>query len=107
MWAVKGNNIEMTEGDWGVTLPITVSVGATITASDQFKLEILDGHNGNVIISKDYSNISNSTINLALTSAETAKLKPMSYVWRLDWYQAGSFLCSIVPEASFKVVDKA
>lgn len=107
MWAVKGNNIEMTEGDWGVALPITVSVGSSISASDQLKLEILDGHNGNVIISKDYSNISYDTIRLTLTQAETAKLKPRSYVWRLDWYQAGSFLCNVVPEASFKVVDKA
>ena len=107
MWAAKGNNIEMDEGDWGVALPISVSVGTTITASDHFKLDILDGHNGSVIISKDYSNISNDTIQLALTQAETAKLKPRSYVWRLAWYQSGTFNCFLVPEASFKVGDTA
>lgn len=107
MWTVRDNiNISMDEGDWGVELPISVS-GITITSSDSLRLSILDGYDGPAIITKEYSNLSNNTINLELTQQESAKLKPRSYVWRLDWYQDENFQCNLIKGASFKVVNGA
>ena len=106
MWYAKGNNIEMTQGDYGVQLPITIS-GPTFTASDAVKFTLKDGAGGPVILEKTFTGISGNTVNLELTAAETAKLQPRSYVYNLDWYQSGNFLCNIIGNASFKVVGKA
>ena len=62
---------------------------------------------GAIILEKTFTNISSNTINLELTAADTAKLQPRSYVYNLDWYQSGNFLCNIIGNASFKVVGKA
>lgn len=107
MWTVRDNiNISMDEGDWGVELPILVS-GITITESDSLRLSILDGYDGPAIITKRFSDITGNTINLVLTKAESAKLQPRSYVWRLDWYQDDNFQCNLIKGASFKVVNGA
>lgn len=107
MWTVKDNiNISMDEGDWGVELPIQVT-GTTLTASDALRLSILDGRDGAAVITKEFSNVQNNAISLELTHAESQKLRPRSYVWRLDWYQSGSFHCNLINGASFKVVDGA
>lgn len=105
-WEVKGNNIEMTQGDYGVQLPMVIS-GPTITSSDSVKFTLKDGVGGPVILEKTFTNISSNTINLELSEADTAKLQPRSYVYNLDWYQSGNFLCNIIGNASFKVVWKA
>lgn len=106
MWTVKGNQIQMTEGDWGVELPITV-IGTTLTASDNIKFTLKDGVGGATILEKTYSSFTNNAFDLELTAADTQKLKPKSYVYNLDWYQNGSFLCNIIGNESFKVVGKA
>jgi hypothetical protein len=106
MWAAKGNNIEMTQGDYGVQLPIVIS-GPTLTSSDAVKFTLKDGVGGAIILEKTFTNISSNTINLELTAAESATLQPRSYVYNLDWYQSGNFLCNIIGNANFKVVGKA
>ena len=106
MWAVQGMTIQMAEGDYGIQLPITVS-GTTLTASDALKITILTAKNGRVILEKEFTNISDNTVNLELTEAETALFEPKIYVYRLDWYQDGQFMCNLFSEASFRVVDKA
>lgn len=106
MWAVSGKNIAMTEQDYGVSLPITVG-GATLGALDSIKLTIKDKNNGTTVLTKTYSNITQNTFNLELTEQESALLKVGSYVYSLDWYQNGSFMCNIIASASFRVVDKA
>lgn len=103
MWAVKGNNIQMTAGDWGVGLPITIS-GASVTASDEIRFTIKDGYGGTKILEKTYQNPGN-TVNLSLTRSESTRMKPGSYVYRLDWYHDGSFWCNIIPNAEFRVVE--
>ena len=105
-WKVKGDNVEMSQGDYGVQLPFVIS-GPTITSSDAVKFTLKDGVGGPVILEKTFTSISNNTINLELTAADTAKLQPRSYVYNLDWYQNGSFLCNVIGAASFKVVGKA
>ena len=104
MWAVSGNHLTMTEGDWGVQLPVTVS-GVTFSASDSVRIVIKKGETA--LVSKEYTNIAQNTVNLELTEAQSALLPVGSYVYSLDWYQNGAFMCNIIPTAVFKVVDKA
>ena len=106
MWAAIGNNLKMAEGDFGIALPITIT-GPTFTSSDAVKLTIKDKNNGSVLLEKDFSNISQNTVSLELTSAETALLPVGGYVYSLDWYQLGHFMCNIILSARFEVEDKA
>lgn len=104
MWAVSGNYLTMCEGDWGVQLPVTIS-GVTFSNNDAVKIVIKKGDT--VLITKDYDNISQNTVNLELTEAESSLLPVGNYTYSLDWYQDGAFMCNIIPTAAFKVVDKA
>ena len=106
MWNVNGQDLKMVEGDWGIQLPVTVS-GTTLTASDELKLTIKTAINGDTIVSKTFTNIQQNTVNRELTEAESALLPVGTYVYLLDWYQDGAFMCNIVPYALFKVVEKA
>ena len=106
MWNSNGFNLQMTEGDFGVRLPITIT-GPTFTAADEVMLTIKTAVNGDTILTKTFDNISQNTVNLILTASESALLPVGSYVYSLDWYQSGQFLCNIIPTALFKVVEKA
>lgn len=106
MWAVNGQDLKMCEGDFGLILPVTIS-GATFSAQDEVKMTIKDGMNGETVIEKTFSNISQNTVNLEITEEETALLPVGAYVYSLDWYQDGAFMCNIIPCASLKVGDKA
>lgn len=106
MWNVNANNIQMCEGDFGVRLPITIT-GPTFSTADTVKLTIKTAVNGDTILEKDFSDISQNTVNLILTATESALLPVGNYVYCLDWYQSGQFLCNIIPTAFYKVVDKA
>ena len=106
MWGVSGHELKMTEGDYGMALPITIS-GTTLTASDEVVMTIKSKANGDTILTKTYDNIDKNTFNFELTEAETQLLPVGSYVYSLDWYQDGAFMCNIIPCAAFKVVDKA
>ena len=104
-WTVKNTTLSMAEGDWGVALPITVDE-VTLTEHDLLKFTFKDQNNGNVILTKEYTPVEN-TANLSFTEAETALFPVGQYVYSLDWYQSGAFLCNIIPTATLKVVDKA
>ena len=106
MWVVNKQTLQMVEGDWGIELPISVD-GVTFTASDEVLITIKTEKNGETVLTKNYENISDNTVNLSLTEAESKLLKVGSYVYSLDWYQDGAFYCNIIPSAAFKVVDKA
>lgn len=106
MWNVIGQDLRMVEGDYGLELPITIT-GPTFGTNDEVKLTIKTARNGDTILEKVFSEISQSTIKLELTEEESRQLPVGSYVYVLDWYQSGAFLCNLIPAASFKVVDKA
>lgn len=106
MFYSNGYNIQMTEGDFGIELPITMT-GPTFAAEDSVKLTIKDAINGNTLLEKDFSNIQNNTINFELTREESEQLPVGSYVYSLDWFQTGHFLCNIIPASAYKVVEKA
>lgn len=104
MWNVNGTTLNMTEGDWGVKLPVTVT-GVTFTANDSVRIKIQRGET--TIIEKEYTNITQNTFDLEFTEAESALLPVGSYLYSLDWYQDGAFMCNIIPSGMFLVGDKA
>lgn len=105
-WSVNGNNLSKAEEDYGVELPLELS-GMTLGAQDCIKIVFKDKKNGDVILEKDFSNIVDNTVNLVFTEEESALFPVGSYVYRLDWYQNGNFMCNIIECATLKVVDKA
>ena len=104
MWNVNGITLNMTEGDWGVKLPVTVT-GVTFTENDSVRIKIQ--RDETTIIEKEYTNITNNTFDLEFTEAESALLPVGSYLYSLDWYQDGAFMCNIIPSGLFMVGDKA
>ena len=106
MWAVTGLNLNMTEQDYGVQLPVEVR-GAEFGPADTIKLVIKEKMNGPSILEKDFTNLSENIFNLVLTQAESNSLPVGDYVYRLDWYNNGSFMDCLVERSHFKVVDKA
>ena len=106
MWRVSVLNLTMTEGDYGIQLPVTIN-GTTFAANDSVKLTIKDKPNGTVIVEKTFTNIQHNTVNLEITEAESALLPVGVYAYILDWYQSGAFMCNVIENATFKVVDKA
>lgn len=105
MWAVYGNDLSMAEMDYGLKLPVIIN-GATFAENDEVKLTIKTAVNGETLIEKTYGAIVDNTVDFELTEAESSLLPVGCYVYRLDWYQDGAFMCNIIPYASFKVVDK-
>ena len=104
MWYANGITLNMTEGDWGVKLPVTVT-GVTFTANDSLRIKIQ--RDETTIIEKEYTNITQNTFDLEFTEAESALLPVGSYLYSLDWYQDGAFMCNIIPSGMFLVGDKA
>ena len=106
MWNVSGTTLIMTEGDYGIKLPVTIS-GTTLAAGDSVKLTFKAKQNGDELLVKDFDSITDNTVDLKLTESEAALFPVGSYVYSLDWYQDGNFMCNIIPSAILKVVDKA
>lgn len=105
MWSVNGKELRMAEGDFGIELPFSVS-GVTFSESDVLKFTFKKKVNDAVILVKEYVPTENKA-NLVFTEDETALFPVGSYVYSLDWYQSGNFMCNIIAVSSFKVVDKA
>ena len=108
MWVVNAPNdpnIKMAEGDFGIILPIKVK-GLNFSAADSIDIVIKSKFNGEDLIHKTYNNIENDTVPFELTEAESALLPIGQYVYRIDWYQNGNFMCNIIVQGTLKVVDK-
>lgn len=107
MWIVTNDyDLKMAEGDYGIELPIKIS-GFSLGASDVVAIVIKKAENGDLILTKLFSNIQQNTIKLEFTAEESALLPIGTYVYRMDAYQEGNYLCNLVPSASLKVVDVA
>lgn len=106
MWQNNGDNIEMAEGDFGFSLPITVS-GIAFGPSDALRMVVKPFAGGPVLYKKEFTNVLGNVIQVNLTAEESAALKVGTYVYRLDWYRGATLLCNIVKAAKFKVVKKA
>lgn len=105
MWTYIGNNIRMTEGDFGIGLPIIIK-GGIFTDEDVIRITIKKAANDAVILEKDFTPIYN-TIELKFTEAESALFPVGNYVYSMDWYRGDVLLCNVTPLAYFKVFDKA
>lgn len=106
MWAVTDTNLSMAEGDYGIKLPIIVH-GAEFAASDTLRFTFLEAPNKREILQKEYTEIEQNTVNLEFLESESSLFTPGNYYYRLDWYQSGNFMCNIIPQSIFRVVDKA
>ena len=53
------------------------------------------------------TNITDNTVSLEFSEADSSLLPVGKYVYRLDIYQDNAFMCNVIPIASIKVVDKA
>ena len=105
-WEVNGHNVSMAEEDFGVGIPLNLK-GMTLGAQDSVKVTFKDKANGTVILEKDFSNIVQNTVEIVLTEEESALFPVGTYVYLVDWYQSGNFMCNIIKSATFRVVDKA
>ena len=105
-WKVNGLNIAMTEEDYGIELPLKIN-GVTLDAQDSIKLTFKDGNNGETILEKTFNEITDNTVKIVFSDTESALFPIGAYVYRIDWYQDGNFMCNIVESAAFRVVDKA
>lgn len=106
MWRSNGNNLSFVEGDWGIAETVNI-YGMEITANDSFRFIFKDRKNGNQILEKEFTALDDNSLELMLTEAESQLFPPGSYVYSLDWYQNGMFMCNIIECGGLKVVDKA
>lgn len=108
MWDTKGLTVSMAEGDYGIILPVEVEIeDVTLGAQDSIKIVFKTSNNGDLILEKNYDGIEDNTVNLEFTAEETALFPVGSYVYSIDWYQSGNFMCNLVTSSPLKVVDKA
>lgn len=104
MTRTDGRNIIITEGDFGIGIPITI-VGSNILPDHKLKMTIKSDENKDLII-KEYNNIKNNTFEFELTEEESKKLIVNSYFYVLDWYKDGEFLCNVIKDGCLVVEDK-
>lgn len=105
-WTVQNTTMRMSEGDYGVALPFSVK-GTTIAAADSIKFVFKDGPNGETILTKEYTNLSQNSADLVFTAAESELFDPGTYCYTVAWYQSGVFQCNLVENGVFKVGDVA
>ena len=103
----KENNLmEMVEGDYGIVLPIKIE-NDKLSLDDKFRINIFKNANEAPIITKEYSNTENNTIEFMLTKKESELLPVGKYVYDLDWFQDDQFLGNLLAKKKFEVKDKA
>lgn len=105
-WHATGNSISMAEHDFGIKLPMLIK-GVTFAGTDSVQMAIKAKADAEPIITKTFGDVTENTVYIELTEAESELLPVGSYVYVLDWYQDGVFMCNIIPMAEFKVVNKA
>lgn len=104
MWVVSGTNLQITKGDYGLALPITLS-GAELSASDQIEIRFKNNKTGKVFLKKNLTPVDN-IVELEFSEEETQKFAVGSYSYAMDWYQNGRFMCNVISSANLKVVSK-
>jgi hypothetical protein len=105
MFEIKNETIIMTEGDFGLDLPIEI-IGTELASDETIKLTIRDNSN-ETKIEKEFSGIIDNTVSFSLTETESKKLRPnIKYFYRIDWYKNGQFLGNVVNGKEFIVKEK-
>lgn len=109
MWTLlnkTGNDVSMIEGEYGFALPLILK-DAVVSPTDYAKVTVKTEKNGDVILEKVYTDITNNIVPFMLTKEESALLPIGNYVYILDWYVDDLFQGTIINGAKLKVVDKA
>lgn len=101
----NGTKIIMTEGDFGVTLPIIIN-GGDVGDKDTLRITIKQESDGESILSKEFTNIKNNTFEFVLSKEESDKLPIGKYLYSLDWYRGNEFFCNLIKKGLFEVEDK-
>lgn len=104
-WDVSENYLTMAEEDFGIELPFSVK-GTTLSSSDTLRFTFKNKMNGETILEKTVHPENNEAV-LILTQAESALFPVGKYVYRLDWFYNGIFMCNLIECGTFRVVDKA
>ena len=94
----------MVEGDFGQPLIMNI-VGGTITQEDVINFFVKNDA-GDIILSKDFTNVVDNKIHFVLTKEESDKLQVGNYVYNLDWFRDGVFMNNIKNNEIFQVKDK-
>ena len=105
-WNVDGTKLSMVEGDFGISLPINIS-GVNIGTNDSLTLIFKSGKNGATVLTKQVWGNGQDAPNLTMTSDDSALFTCGNYVYTLDWHKDGEFMCNLISNGIFKVVDKA
>lgn len=100
-----GTTITMTEGDYGITLPIIIN-GGDIGVDDSLRITIISENVNEPLLTKEFTNISDNTLQFVLTKDESDKLPTGVYIYSLDWYKNDEFLCNLVRQGLFEVEKK-
>jgi len=106
-WNTKNKNstdLIMTEGDFGVEIDLNFNA-ITISALDTVRVEVRTEKNGDPILTKEYTGVT-SVLPLSWTEEETALLTPGNYLYNLDWYSNGVFMCNLINNSKLQVKDK-
>jgi hypothetical protein len=95
--------MSMSEGDYGLALPITIT-GAEIFATDKIDFFIKKGEE--VIVKKTFTNIENNTFDFVLSKENSDKLPVGTYTFGIDWFREDIFMNNIKKNETFIVEDK-
>ena len=106
MWVVDKMNLQMTEGDYGIALPITIT-GTTLGENDTVTIAIKRIGARTPLVESSFTSIVDNEISFSLAQADTSLLPVGRYVWTMDWFSEGSFMCNIIRAGCFEVVSKA
>ena len=100
--------LEMVEGDFGQNLAFHIRANAeTITPQDSFSIKIYKSVNGELLVSKTYTDIQDLTFDFSLTLEDSKKMSIGMYYYDLDWFQGQNFLGNLIAKAKFHVKEKA
>lgn len=102
----ENKRIEMTEGDFGIVLPITIK-DIELKGSDKISLKLFKEKDEEPILIKIFENIVDNTLELKFTEEESKCLEVGDYFYDLDWFQENTFLSNILASKKFVVKDKA
>ena len=105
MWAANGDKISMVEGEYGISLPLTIT-GITIASGDTITFTVRKARDTEVLLEKPFTNVQSGTISLVLTETESENLPVGKYQYVIDWWQEASFEANLVHKGSFEVVAK-
>ena len=98
MWKIKGNDIKMNRGDFGIKLPITIT---NVLTTDTIKFEIRNLQD-ELIINKNLPCEEEKWV-LEFTEEESNSLKDMCYLYSIMQYRDGVLQNTINKNSLFEI----